>query len=170
MLANIQQEAAEKRAEAKRAESMSGLQYRAQMTSIGPFAQSFLRDDQMARLLTSLFGSRFDLTDKRSCLTIYSERDHLGPQLDKPAEECAVTILFTSRQRNRLCQLPETGLVLRVFGPEMKDPPQVRLEIPTRTGGLVLGRGSKVWHERPRLQAGEQVVAITGCYCESATE
>jgi hypothetical protein len=52
----------------------------------------------------------------------------------------------------------------------MENPPKVRLEIPTITGGLVLGRGSKYWHERPKLQAGEQVIAITGCFGELAAE
>jgi hypothetical protein len=170
VLRKIQEEAVEKQAEAKPAEGVSGLHYRAQITSIGPVTQSFLRDEQVRQLLTSSFGGRFELTERRSCLTIYGEGDHLGPHLDKPSEECAVTIIVYVEATRSSERRAETGLVLRVFGCQIENPPTVRLEIPTTTGALVLGRGSKYWHERPKLQAGELVIAITGCYSELAAE
>ena len=45
---------------------------------------------------------------------------------------------------------------------------KARLTIPTHTGGIVVGRGSKFWHERPMLEKGEQVAALTGCYSYAA--
>ena len=57
-----------------------------------------------------------------------------------------------------------TGLELRIYGEEMTQNCQPHLTIPTRTGGIVIGHGSKFWHERPMLQKGEQVAALTGCY------
>ena len=45
------------------------------------------------QLLSAIFGETFVLTERRSCLTFYNEGDHLGPHVDRPAEECVVTII-----------------------------------------------------------------------------
>src|SRR5262245_34392956 len=39
-----------------------------------------------------------------------------------------------------------------------------RAIIPTHAGGIVVGFGSRFWHERPMLDEGERVAALTGCY------
>jgi hypothetical protein len=55
-----------------------------------------------------------------------------------------------------------TGRVLEVYGPERTATP---LKVfPTLAGSVVFGRGSKIWHGRPRLSAGESVIAVAGCY------
>jgi hypothetical protein len=57
-----------------------------------------------------------------------------------------------------------TGLQLHVYGEELTKDSEAILTIPTTTGTIVLGRGSKIWHGRPPLQDGEFVAALTGCY------
>jgi hypothetical protein len=164
VLRGMQEEAEERRNAAVRAERSADLRYRANIASLGPRARDFLCSRQLADLLSATFDGSFVLTEHRSCLTVYKEGDHLGPHLDKPAEECAVTIIVyvaaTAAARRSL----QTGLELRVYGQEMSRDGKARITIPTRTGGIVVGRGSTFWHERPMLEQGEQVAALTGCY------
>jgi len=160
----MQGEAEESRSAASLAELPGKFNYRAKMTSIGPQARGFLCSKQLTDLLAMIFGGNFILTENRSCLTFYKEGDHLGPHLDKPAEECAVTIIVYVAASGPAYRSARTGLELRVYGQEMTEPCEARITIPTHTGGIVVGRGSKFWHERPRLEKGEEVAAITGCY------
>jgi hypothetical protein len=118
----------------------------------------------MTLLLSVIFGGSFVLTENRSCLTFYKEGDHLGRHLDEPAEECVVTIIVYVAATGPSIRSQETGLELRVYEQQMTENCNARLTIPTHTGGIVVGCGSKFWHERPMLQKGEQVAALTGCY------
>lgn len=164
VLRGLQAEAEERRNAALLAEQSDGLTYRARISSLGSQAAAFLRSSQLTNLLSRIFGPVFTLTESRSCLTFYQEGDHLGPHLDRPIEECVVTIIVyvTTVGDDRLSQ--QTGLELRIYGQEMSDNSNACLTIPTRTGDIVVGYGSKFWHERPMLQPGEQVIALTGCY------
>ena len=164
VLTGLQEEARERRGSASLAEQSEDLKYRANLVSLGPQARNFLCNQQMTELLSAIFGGNFVLTEHRSCLTFYNEGDHLGPHLDKPAKECAVTIIVCVAATGPPLRLPQTGLELRVYGQEMTTPCTPRLTIPTHTGGIVVGRGSKFWHERPMLKEGEHVAALTGCY------
>jgi len=164
LLERLQNEATERSKGATFAEQSSGLAYRASITSLGPCARDFLGNPKMTDFLTSIFGGRFVLTEHRSCLTFYKTGDHLGPHLDKPAEECMVTIIVYLIARGPVRDSDQTGLQLRVYGEELTENPQAILTIPTTTGAIVLGRGSRIWHGRPSLQEGEFVAALTGCY------
>ena len=127
-------------------------------------AKGFLGGPEVLQLLQSLFGETFALTESCSCLTFYGEGDHLGPHLDKPANQCCVTVLAYLAAVSPQPHSCDTGLALRIYGPELnatRDPP---LTIPTTTGSLVIGRGARIWHERPMLKRGERVTALTGCY------
>lgn len=140
------------------------LSYRAGITSLGPVAHGFLTDAAILQLLRDYFGGDYDLSEGISCLTFYDSGGHLGAHLDRPAENCAVTIIIYLEAVSPDPAAPDTGLVLAIYG---KDPDSVgvpRIRIPTRAGSIVLGRGSQVWHERPALRPGESVVAITGCF------
>jgi hypothetical protein len=164
VLRALQEEAGQCKSAALLAERSEELTYRANITSLGPQARDLLCSRQMTQLLSVIFGGSFVLTESRSCLTFYEEGDHLGPHLDKPAEECAVTIIVYVAATGPVLRSPQTGLELRIYGQEMTENCRARLTIPTHTGGIVVGHGSKFWHERPKLEKGEQVAALTGCY------
>lgn len=146
------------------AEQAAGLSYRANVVSLGPKAKELLRGQETIDLLYSVFGERFLLTEDCSCLTYYKEGDHLGPHLDKPESKCSVTVIAYLIASGPSPRPFNTGLVLHVYGQEMEDICNPRLSIPTKAGALVIGRGSKYWHERPKLEKGEYVAALTGCY------
>ena len=119
-------------------------------------------------LLYQVFGEHAVLSEGVSCLTYYGEGDHLGPHLDMPAEECSVTIIIYLEATSPAPDAPDTGLILRVYGEDMAAGDEARLTIPTHAGSIVVGRGSKVWHERPKLKTGEWVAAVTGCFARVA--
>ena len=165
-LKGLQEEAEECKSLASFAQQSEGLKYNASITSLGPQARDFLCSRQLTELLSDVFGGDFVLTEHRSCLTFYREGNYLGPHLDQPAEECAVTILVYVVAVRPVVPSPQTGLELRIYGQEMTTDRRARLTIPTHAGRIVVGRGSKFWHERPMLGEGESVVALTGCYRE----
>jgi hypothetical protein len=164
VLRELQEEAEQRLAAAALAEQTDRLKYRARVVSLGPRVRDFLCSRQMLDLLSAVFQRRFVLTEQRSCLTFYQAGDHLGPHLDEPAEECVVTILVYLAAVGPAVRTPRTGLELRVYGETMPADGKPRVTIPTHTGEIVIGHGSKVWHERPVLEAGEHVTAVTGCY------
>jgi len=56
------------------------------------------------------------------------------------------------------------GLSLRIFNDGETCAAEPCAVIATRVGTVVVGRGSSFWHERPVLQPGERVVALTACF------
>jgi len=165
LLDALQREAESRLGLALFAEQATELHYRARLTSLGTVAAQLLGSPAARELLQAVFDDSLTLSEGVSCLTFYGEGDHLGAHLDQPAAECAVTILvYLAASGSTMPSLPDTGLVLRVYSeqPPHGEPP--RLIIPTRAGSIVVGRGSRVWHERPRLLPGEHVVALTGCF------
>lgn len=150
--------------EAVGAERTDDLKYRGRLVSLGPVALGLLRAPDARELLLEVFGDELQLSEGVSCLTFYSEGDHLGPHLDQPVNQCAVTIIIYLSASSPAPESSDTGLVLRVYGETITPNADARLSIPTRAGSIVVGRGSKIWHERPALKQGERVVAITGCF------
>lgn len=138
--------------------------YRAGITGLGPLALGFLTDAAVLQLLRDYFGGDYALSEGISCLTVYTSGGHLGAHLDRPTEDCAVTIIVYLYAISPAAAAPDTGLVLLVYGEDEASVGKARLRIPTRPGSIVLGQGSRVWHERPPLRPGESVVAITGCF------
>jgi hypothetical protein len=163
-LSALQDEARELFESAQFAAQSAELNYRARIASLGPEGKRLLFGQQTVGLLSSVLGERVLPTETRSCLTFYSEGDHLGPHLDQPAAECRVTGIVYLAAFSPFPHSPNTGLVLRIYGREMTSDRQPRLTIPTKIGAFVIGWGSKVWHERPALEKDEYVVALTGCY------
>ena len=165
LLETLQREAESRLGLALFAEQATDLSYRAKLTSLGPAAATLLGGPQARALLHGVFAEPLILSEGVSCLTFYGEGDHLGAHLDQPAAECAVTILvYLAANGATSPPSPATGLVLRVYTEDKPQGEQPRVIIPTRAGAIVVGRGSRVWHERPSLLPGEQVVALTGCF------
>lgn len=163
-LAEMQAEAQARFADSVVAEQTEGLSYRANITSLGPVARAFLQHRDVMSLLSTYFGGAYSLSEDISCLTFYNPAGLLEAHLDEPAEKCAVTIIIYLLAASPDPEAKDTGLVLNIYGEDKASIGTPRLRIPTRTGSVVLGRGARVWHERPRLKPGESVVAITGCY------
>ncbi|MCT4334400.1 hypothetical protein MU516_16175 [Paracoccus sp. YLB-12] len=164
-LSAMRAEARAQLVDAMLAENTAGtLRYRAHLTSLGPHALSFLRSPTLIDLLARHFGSRYSLSEEISCLTRYDAGSHLGAHLDTPRDRCAATVLVYLEAEGPDPKGRETGLVLHVYGEEPDSVASPRLTIPTVAGSIVLGRGSRIWHERPALAPEESVVAITGCY------
>jgi hypothetical protein len=164
-LAAMRIEAAAERPRAQRAEQAAGLAYRARIAPLPPSAADFLSSRALTGMLSAVFGGAYALTVGRSCLTFYEAGDRLGPHLDKPAQECELTIIVCLEAEGHAAATPQTGLELRVYGrqePGQETP--CSTAIATRAGAIVVGRGAEVWHSRPMLQPGERVAALTGCY------
>lgn len=153
---------------ASHAASESGLRYSARIAGLGEVALSLLKGPELSGLLEEVFGRAFTLSEEISCFTFYGAQDHLGAHQDKPGDRCVVTIIVYLHAVSPVPDAPDTGLVLNVYGETEDSVGDTRLSIPTVAGTLVLGNGSRVWHERPRLKDGEEVIAITGCYRPAA--
>jgi len=115
------------------------------------------------KFLDTLFGMPHTLEEGASCYTYYQPGDFLGPHLDH-AEQCIVTVILYLDVIHSETESDKTGLELHVTGasPSGRDKPRVVL--PTKAGSLIIGLGSVNWHERPTLQDGEYITAITACY------
>ena len=168
VLQALRAEAEDRLASALAAEQSCSLSYRASITGLGQRALAFLHDWETRALLTRLFGGEYALTEQWSCLTCYRTGDHLGAHLDEPASDCAVTIIIYLTAQSPDPLAADTGLVLKIYGERPETVGRPRLSVPTRVGTIVHGRGSRIWHERPKLLAGETVVASTGCYRQTA--
>jgi hypothetical protein len=162
----LQDEAADLLSSARCAQQAAAPQYRASIVPLGPEATAFLDSPETRSVLHAVFGRNFRLSPQRSTLTYYNEGDHLGPHLDKPEEECSVTVLVYLLVQRAATMEPNTGLTLHVYGQSMPEDGCPTISFPTRRGSIVIGRGSKFWHERPRLAPGEHVAGLTGCYAE----
>ena len=163
LLGGLQSEARRRAGETSRAEQNDGVRYRASISALGRRAYRFLRSGEVSRLLSAAFGRRYALSEQRSCVTHYGEGDYLGPHLDEPAADCAVTVIVYLNSKGRPGRA-RTGLQLRVYGRTLARSRRPRLILPTRSGAVIIGRGSQFWHERPMLAKGESLVALTACY------
>ena len=153
--------------QAKKAEKTTGLKYRANISGLTTSGQAFLENETTLELVSKIAGAALELNENSSCLTYYSQGDHLGLHLDEPRELCSITILVYLEANSPSPLGSNTGLVLNVYGKvqplEFELP---RMVIPTVVGSVVVGLGSQFWHGRPELQLKENVTAITGCFGE----
>lgn len=144
-------------------QSDSSFNYRARLHPLGPIAEGLLDGDWVRRALSFAFpDATWALARERSSYTYYAEGDYLDPHLDLPAESCDVTIIAYAMSQSGASSATATGRVLEVYGPTLAEKP-VKV-FPTAAGAIILGRGSQIWHGRPRLSAGEAVIAVAGCY------
>jgi len=160
----LRTEAAAQRSKAQLAGAAGETAYRSRIAELGALGKAFVWAPATSRLLCDVLGSPFSPSEQVCCYTYYQSGDFLSRHLDRP-DTCTATLILYLVARSPAPELPHTGLALRVFGSDGAEPMTV---IPTRCGSLLLGRGTEVWHERPRLQPEEYVVALTACFRESS--
>lgn len=165
LVAALRREAAEQQGVAAEAiaEGDVAVAYRARIGSLGPVARGLLQSPATAELLSAVLDKRLVMSQDASCYTFYRAGDHLGAHQDQEIA-CAATLILYLEAAGPDPDRPDTGLKLKVYGDSLPDDRVAIREIPTRIGRLVLGRGSEVWHERPRLLEGEHVAALTACF------
>lgn len=164
VLRDLQEEAERGQSEASFADKNADVKYRAGIVPLGPVSLAFLRSPQLMSLLHATFSERFVLSEHRSCLTLYKPGDFLGPHVDEPPTECVVTVIACVAATASARPSRETGLELRVYGQKPGPSCKPSVTFPTSTGAIVIGRGSRFWHERPVLKRGERVAVLTACY------
>jgi hypothetical protein len=130
---------------------------------LGPAAKAFLTSPSIATLLSQVFGEAFILTDDASCYTYYDASDFIGAHRDR-AGDCGATIIVYLAATSPDRYSPQSGLSLRLLGDGAESTSTPTAVIPTMSGSVVVGRGSRTWHDRPRLQEGESVIALTACF------
>jgi len=138
-------------------------QYQAHLTGLGKAGISFLTGNRILKILDILLGMPLALEKDASCYTYYQPGDFLGPHLDH-AEQCIVTVILYLDVVHSDVTSDKTGLVLHVIGGSPSDVNNPRVVLPTKAGSLIIGLGAANWHERPTLQNGEFLTAITACY------
>jgi hypothetical protein len=163
LMDGLRAEASAQKAVARPARGTLANPYSSHIAELGDFAGSFLADSSVIRLLQAVFEQPLALSKLASCYTYYEPDSFLSRHRDRPAE-CAVTLIVYLDAESPDPQSLQTGLALRIFGQGDAGTSEPSAVIPTRTGTLVVGRGSSFWHERPRLQPGERVVALTACF------
>ncbi|MGA7181152.1 MAG: hypothetical protein WBX11_16420 [Thiobacillaceae bacterium] len=141
--------------------------YKARIAELGDDALSFLTSPSIVQLFQAMFEEPLVLSKDASCYTFYGPGDFLSLHRDRPVE-CVATLIAYLVAASPDPQSPQTGLSLRVFGEQSEKAAEPRLVIPTRIGTLVVGRGSRFWHERPPLQPGEHVIALTACFAAAS--
>jgi hypothetical protein len=165
LLTQLQAESAARLEASVSADVDEVIRFRARMGTLGDTARRFLGSQATLDLLQEVFAARFELSDDASCFTYYGSGDRLGVHCDR-ATVCVVTMIVYLHAESARRNAPDTGLVLKVYGRRKPAGEAPRLVIPTTTGCLVVGRGGETWHERPQLQQGEQVTALTACFSQ----
>ncbi|MHB1075334.1 hypothetical protein [Thiobacillus sp.] len=155
------------RGNARSAIESSAIPYKARIADLGDDALSFLRSPSIVQLLNALFEEPLTLSEGASHYTFYGPGDFLSLHRDRPVE-CAATLILYLDATSPDSHSPLTGLSLRVFGEHGEKAAEPRLIIPTRIGTMVVGSGSRTWHERPPLQPDERVIALTACFAAAS--
>ena len=156
---------AEAAAKAQNAVPVSGTpqcRYHARLADLGEEGMAFLAGGRLSKLLDDLFGISLRPSPGASCYTYYRPGDSLGPHLDHP-ELCIVTVILYLDVLHPAARPAETGLALHILGSAGPGADRLRAILPTETGTLIIGRGATNWHERPTLQDGEYLTALTAC-------
>lgn len=164
VVSELRSEALRRKKTAQAVSSTAGHGYRAHLSGLGDAGRAFLAGSTMTELVGALFQAPLAPDKVASCYTYYQPGDFLGAHVDH-AEQCPVTaILYLDVVRPEK-EADRTGLALHVFdnAPSVEHR-KLRAVLPTQAGALVLGLGSVNWHERPMLQDGEYLVALTACY------
>lgn len=168
VLLELQREALRMKNEARPVYSSSDCQYRAHLSGLGAAGLTFLAGRSISKLLDLLFQAPFSLERDSSCYTFYQPGDFLGPHLDR-IEHCTVTAILYLDATQPEHKTDRTGLELHILGISSSEENQMRTIIPSVVGTLVVGLGSENWHERPMLQDGEYLTALTSCFTRSPT-
>ena len=163
IMASLLAESNMKQSSARKAKENDPISYQASLADIGDTALSLLRSPFIYQILQMISDESLALTAEASCYTYYGPGDFLSAHRDR-FPECAVTVIVYIYAASPNSDSPNTGLSFRVYNEKSADKSNLRAIISTRVGSLVVGRGSYVWHERPPLQEGEYVTALTACF------
>jgi len=137
--------------------------YRACRAEPGETARAFLSHPDTLAFLERIFGEPMLPAFEASCFTYYeNEGDFLARHKDRSVA-CAATLIVYLDVISGEAGRDAPGLQLHVFGREdTVDEPAVILG--SAENAIAVGRGSRVWHERPPLGPGEAVTALTACF------
>jgi|CXWL01.1.fsa_nt_gi hypothetical protein len=163
IMASLLAESNMKQSSARKAKENDPISYQASLADIGDTALSLLRSPFIYQILQMISDEPLALTAEASCYTYYGPGDFLSAHRDR-FPECAVTVIVYIDATSPNPSSPQTGLSLRIFDEQGADINALRIVIPTQVGSLVIGHGSRVFHERPTLQKGEYVIALTACF------
>lgn len=162
-LASLSLEASQRRADARLVFGDEPCVHSAHLAKLGDKGLDFLSCSLVQTLLGSLFREPLGMAADACCYTYYAPGDCLGPHLDH-SDQCRVTVILYLDLKGARQRTPDTGLQLRILETIDGGSGPVRAVLPTELGTIVVGLGSEHWHERPRLQAGEHLTALTACF------
>ncbi len=164
MLEELAREAQCRRAEAKRAVSESAdLPYSSRLAPLGPSALHVLGTMASPALLEPVFGRHFRYCPSASCYTFFEAGDFLETHRDD-ATNCEVTLLFYLSASPLRPDKQASGLKLSVYADDSDAPGALLKTIATPQGAIMFGHGSRFWHRRHQLQAGEHIWMLTACF------
>lgn len=150
----------------ERAQAVTGgevLAYSSRLSRLGPVGISFLSGEPMRSLLFSAFGQAYLLNPHSSCYTYYREGDYIAVHRDD-ASGCEITALVYLVAESPAPGRPDSGLYFDIYQDNDGRPGNLFCSIKTMRGILMLGHGSKVWHGRKSLLAGERVDMVAACF------
>lgn len=164
LTSELRAEALHNKNEAKAVSDTSGHGYRAHLSGLGDDGRAFLSGNTMTELIGALFDRPMAPNKVASCYTYYQPGDFLGAHIDHP-EQCLVTAILYLDVVHSERKVDMTGLELHILEDAISgEHRKARTILPTQAGALVIGLGSTNWHERPALQDGEHLIAMTACY------
>lgn len=163
LLASLAEEAISQRPVADEVTQDGPIAYQARLAQLGDRGRSALSAPSTLAFLRAVLGNKLRLSGGASCYTYYEPGNFLNAHRDDP-EQCAATLLLYLEATSPDPSVPDSGLALHVYGCSSDPDERPRTSIPTRAGGLIVGRGASYWHGRLRMRAGERVTAITACY------
>lgn len=163
LFGTICSEATQLTTSAKEAKSESTeVKYSSRIAELGDAACDLLFNDAFVKLISGLSGMELTPSRDLSCTTFYEQGHYLGPHLDKPAQKCSFTVIFyveVVAPKND-AKIPH----ICVYSRHPSESSVSTREIDSIPGRMVMGFGARVWHERPKLDADQRVVALTVCY------
>lgn len=132
---------------------------------LGPVARWFCSSPQTLSTLHDITGMALQPGWSATCYTAYDgPSQHLGEHCDKE-DSCVVALLLYLRVRWGPALEPSSGLRLHVFAGRDSSTPLVA-RISARENRMIVLHGSQRAHLRPRLIAGEGIVALTACFAQ----
>ena len=130
---------------------------------LGPLARTILASVSTRRLLRTVTGLELEPSWSASCYTYYDEPGaYLGEHCDK-YDACRVALLIYLMADWPPDRTPGPGLQLEVFAGDSSRSPLVA-RVTGRPNRVVILNGSRQAHRRARLEVGESLILLAGCF------
>lgn len=159
----LRREAAIQRANSLAVSSTADICYKAHLADLGDAARSFLNSSSLSNFLSQVFRESLEMTPSASCYTYYEPGDFLNAHRDD-ASACTATVITYLDVTGPVPGSDDTGLILRIYNETGPDVDPIKTSLPTRALSMIVGYGSRYWHERPELKIGESLTALTACF------